>query len=543
MIDYKGENTISKFRKYFIPDTAYFSFWYPKTGYANRKHQHREITDAEINLHFEGKQGLQISPFVDETRVKFGVIDVDKKDFSIVKLLVERLLKLNIYPNIFHSKSKGYHIYILPEKPIEAKTIRYNLKKVITDDIAIENTTDKNGNPLEKIVVELFPKQEKITEKGGNKVNLPLFGDQRKQVNFNREILNTFNMFITPNEKFETPIKTKENLHHPQETQKNIEPKQESTKTTTISNTYPCIEKALQGVSEGIRDEWGLELVRYMTYNKYPDIIIDTIMHNWNQKNNPPLPEKQLEKIIRQGKKYAGKNVPDCEEPFVKMFCDRKHCRKAEVTLCDDPLLIKKYDGYYMKDKNEHIYKATNFIMDIISADKGIKNLVIKIIQGENEGTVVIEKENPSWGEFIMNSGFQKVVCHHKKGVELSFLIAAELANTDVKIEETNITEMELDKIIAMINEDIIRHRIPEYEENIELFPEEIPSGWYKDGIVYLKAGDFCQRHRIKTKELASILKDNEILQIKVRPPVQGQNPIRVWEIFLNSKEDKKDLF
>jgi len=517
---------ISNFRKYFIPNPAYFTYWYPTTGYSKQKHQHREVTDAEIELHLAGKQGLGVSPFVDEENVKFGVIDVDVKDFSIVDLLIKRLVKLNIYPNVFQSKSKGFHIWIFPEKPISAKKIRDNLSKVITDDIAIEKTTDKNDNPLEKLIVELFPKQDKVTEKGGSKVNLPLFADQRKQLDFKGEIKD-FGVFITPLKNFEDP-----------QAKKSAEVKTLPSKKIKISETYPCIERVLQGVSEGERDEWGLELVRYMAYLKNPTGVIDATMHSWNAKNSPPLEDQEIEKLIRQGGKYAGKNAPDCNKPFVKMFCDREHCRKAELILCENPLLIKKIDGYYMKNSKGNVYGATNFTMEVISADEGIKTVTVKVIQSQNEGYIIIGNENPKWGVFVMSCGFQKIVCDYIKGTKLSFLLSAELANTNIKIEKTSIVEMDYEKIIAVIKEDIMRGRIPEYEKDVELYPQEISSGWYQDGVVYLRAGDFCQRHHFKTRELANILKSSGVKQKSVRPPITNHDAIKTWEIILEPKNE-----
>jgi len=506
-------------KQYFLPNPAYFTYWYPATGYSKQKHQHREVTDAEIELHLTGKQGLGVSPFVDEENVKFGVIDIDKKDFSLVDLLIKGLVKLNIYPNVFQSKSKGFHIYIFPEKPIDAKIITYNLSKVITDDIAIEKTTDKNGNPLEKLIVELFPKQDKVTEKGGSKVNLPLFADQRPQLDFKGDVKD-FGVFITPLKNFEDP-----------QTKKSVETK--ISKKIKISETYPCIERVLQGVSEGERDEWGLELVRYMVYLKNPIGVINTVMYDWNAKNSPPLENREIEKLVRQGEKYAGKNAPDCNKPFVKMFCDREHCRKAKLVLCEDPLLMKKLDGYYMKDKKGNLYRVTNFTMEVISADKGIRSVSLKVTRESDQYVVKIDDKYPSWKNFMASCTFEGCICDHKGGVEFNILLAAELKQVQGDIEETDLVSMDFEMLLSHIEKEITYGFLSEFEKGVELTEGDIISGWKDKDTIYFRSGRLCAEKHLSSKIVAKILRDKGIKKKKLSPPIKGHYKLDVWVIKL----------
>ncbi len=514
-----------EFRKYFIPDPAYFTFWTKQTGYSKQKHQHREITDKEIELHLEGRQGIGMSPFVNNTDVKFGVIDIDIKDKELLFYIIKELVKIGLYPNVFESKSKGYHLYILPSKPIKATVMRYNLKRIITDEVAIRD---------DKIVAEVFPKQDKVTETGGSKVNLPLFGESRIQLSLKGEPSTRFSVIKIPVKKFEIPKKKEKKMKE----QKPIE----------ISETYPCIERALQGVSEGERDEWGLELARFMASKENPSAVINSAMHDWNNKNMPSLNEEQLRKLIKQGEKYKSKNVPNCNSMVVKLYCNKKKCKKASIILCEDPYLVKKKDGYYIdgfsKEKGNYLHKATNFTFEIIKADKGTKEITIKITQGNDEGYITIQKTNLKWPEFGILCGFERLVCTGNK-VSLSLLLSAELkiSGKDI-ITKTDVTEMDYEKVMAFLYKDIKRGRtIPKVEEGVELTKEEILSGWRNEQVVYLRPGAFCERHRLKPKELASILNNNSVVHKSVRPPIKELYPIKVWVIKIEKeKEEQKSL-
>ncbi len=128
-----------EFRKYFIPDPAYFTYWLPqREEYSTVPHQHRVVTDTEIDLHLQGKQGLTVSPFVNDKYVKYGAIDIDVDDLQLVKKICGQLIDLNIQPNIFKSKSKGFHIYIFPEEPITAEKMIYNLRKAVKGGVKDE---------------------------------------------------------------------------------------------------------------------------------------------------------------------------------------------------------------------------------------------------------------------------------------------------------------------------------------------------------------------------------------------------------------------
>ena len=514
-----------KFKKYFIPNPAYFTFWTKQAGYSKQKHQHREITNKEIELHLEGRQGIGMSPFINDTDVKFGVIDIDIKDKELLLSIIKELVKIGLYPNVFESKSKGHHLYILPSKPIKATVMRYNLKRIITDDVAIRD---------DKIIVEVFPKQDRVTETGGSKVNLPLFGESRKQLSYDGKPLSRFSIYEIDIEKFKVP-----------EEKKKIDTKEE--KPIVITDSYPCIERALQGVSEGERDEWGLELVRFMASKEYPSAVIDSAIHSWNNKNTPPLSKEQLQKLIRQGEKYKSKNVPNCNSMVVKLFCNKKKCRKASLILCEDPYLIKKKDGYYIdgfsKEKGKYLRKATNFTFEVIKADKGTKEITIKIIQGNDEGYVIIQKPNLTWPEFGMLCGFERLVCDGNK-ISLSFILSAELSISDKDvIIKTDVIEMDYEKTIAFLYKDIKRGRtIPKVEEGVEITKGEILSGWRNEQEIYLRPGPFCERHRLNPKDLAKILNSNGVIQKNMRPPIKGHHPIKVWVIIVEEEEKQKSL-
>ena len=62
--------------------------------------------------------------------------------------------------------------------------------------------------------------------------------------------------------------------------------------------------KALEGVSQGERDHTGIKLAGYLFEKRLEAKEVLAILRLWNEKNGPPMPDSQVEKIVRSGSKW-----------------------------------------------------------------------------------------------------------------------------------------------------------------------------------------------------------------------------------------------
>lgn len=134
-----------------------------------------------IEQHLLGKIRLGVAPEIkDSENVLFGCIDIDCKDLSIqekynIALELKEFLQkeYRLDPKVEKSKSKGFHVWVFFDKPLDRNFIKNILEN------AIEKSTDKkiaNGE------IEVFPKGDK-----GNGIFLPFFGMFKEDKSINEE--------------------------------------------------------------------------------------------------------------------------------------------------------------------------------------------------------------------------------------------------------------------------------------------------------------------------------------------------------------------
>jgi len=86
----------------------------------------------------------------------------------------------------------------------------------------------------------------------------------------------------------------------------------------------PCILRILQGVPEGMRNECAIRLASWwLTFRRLKPETVWRKLCEWNQRNNPPLPESELRNVLnsetRHGYRYGCTSLS-------KIFCDRSRC-------------------------------------------------------------------------------------------------------------------------------------------------------------------------------------------------------------------------
>jgi hypothetical protein len=140
---------------------------------------YEELTKDIYQQHLEGKLSIGIQPCTEDSEVKFGVIDIDPKDYANFNkkdyLDIIQGYDLPLLP--VESKSGGLHLFLFMEKFTNASLIRSFLTNLLSLFGLKQDT-------------EIFPKQTQLTKdsetgqlRPGQFINLPYFGEERKALN------------------------------------------------------------------------------------------------------------------------------------------------------------------------------------------------------------------------------------------------------------------------------------------------------------------------------------------------------------------------
>lgn len=90
--------------------------------------------------------------------------------------------------------------------------------------------------------------------------------------------------------------------------------------------TPPCIERILEGLPEGMRNEGAIRLASFLLHmrKKSPDKVRE-LLRLWNSSmNTPPLPEREIDAVVDSILKHG--YVYGCRS--LRIFgCDRKRCK------------------------------------------------------------------------------------------------------------------------------------------------------------------------------------------------------------------------
>jgi len=163
---------------------------YDPTSPKDYDFKHNPPTIELYQQHLEGKISLGIVPITDKGNCRFGVIDFDdhhkkpegyKFDYNT---LLKKIKFLKLPLTVFKSKTGGAHCYLFLDKYYKAGDVIHILKKFA---YALGCERD----------VEIFPKQESLFDKKGNRgdgnfINLPYKGgNTRVLIDFEGNELNT----------------------------------------------------------------------------------------------------------------------------------------------------------------------------------------------------------------------------------------------------------------------------------------------------------------------------------------------------------------
>jgi RecA/RadA recombinase len=138
----------------------------------------------------------------------------------------------------------------------------------------------------------------------------------------------------------------------------------------------PCIEKLLEGVKEGIRNETAIRLASYfLNFKKLGMKKTEKILSEWNEKNESPLSKEELSNVLKSAAK--GKYVYGCNDNILKSFCSEE---------CPFFKKEKKFDEETEKKIQEAVEKILNSENQLLA----LKPFLDEIVVGEDENKQII---------------------------------------------------------------------------------------------------------------------------------------------------------
>ncbi|MDD5133979.1 MAG: hypothetical protein PHP01_01040 [Phycisphaerae bacterium] len=324
-------STTEKIRLYksFFPglDNVYGTYD-PDTG--NVRQAKEPVTDEVILAHLKGIQPYGVYLLTGD-KTKALAVDFDEDELALPIAFVAGAKRFGMFSYIERSKSKGFHVWLFFEEPVEAKKARTVARKILAD----------MGKPN----TEIFPKQDCLNNLSyGNFINAPLFG---KLVPKGRTV------FVEPGE----PVKVCEDqwellqrvqripairldaiiqscnleLNNTEPTPK--EPEQAVQDTPEHSfGLPPCIRRIL---SEGVTFDQRICTFRLAINLKKAGLPLDltiVTLTAWARKNKPKdgkriITDQEIESQAQFAyqRDYRGCG---CEEAVIASFCDN-NCHLA----------------------------------------------------------------------------------------------------------------------------------------------------------------------------------------------------------------------
>ena len=308
------------------------------------------VTNEVIKAHLTGKKRIGCYPLspniMDGSGTWWVAVDLDNDDIGLAIQFCEALEHLGIPCYIERSKSKGYHGWVFCSEPVEAVKARALMRYGI--DILKKDT--------EYQIKEIFPKQNTIKKSDGsfgfgNYINLPLFGT---------DVPNARTVFLDSNNGYKphpdqwnflasieratlTQIEDLIEMGEIEpEEQADFEPEYPPKDEEDYSDMLLCVKKMMGGVSEGCRDIVSFTLAKHFRVEKkLPAEATLAILQTWNQKNTPPLTDKELQIKVTsayKGKGGVGYTGLGCNVDLIQQFCEKDSC----------PIFQKKKNPYFI---------------------------------------------------------------------------------------------------------------------------------------------------------------------------------------------------
>ena len=313
---------IRLYKSFFTGLDNVYGTYDPDTGTVRQAKE--PVTDEVLLAHLKGIQPYGVYLLTGD-KTKARAIDFEENELALPIAFVAGAKRFGMFSYIERSKSKGFHVWLFFEEPVEAKKARAVARKILTD----------MGKPN----TEIFPKQDCLDNLSyGNFINAPLFGklvpkgrtafvepgEPAKVCDNQWELLQRIQRI--PAIRLDAIIQSCDiEISDTEATSK--EPEQPVQDTTEQSfGLPPCIRRIL---SEGVTFDQRICTFRLAINLKKAGLPLDLTIATlsvWAQKNRPKdgkriITEKEIESQAEYAyqKDYRGCG---CEEAVIASFCD-----------------------------------------------------------------------------------------------------------------------------------------------------------------------------------------------------------------------------
>ncbi len=118
-----------------------------------------------------------------------------------------------------------------------------------------------------------------------------------------------------------------------------------------------CYHRIMEGLAEGNRDNAGLRLAVHWL-KEYPADMVQGMMHAWGQRCQPPIPAKDVDRLVRQAQREYDFG---CNDPLLKEYCSRDcYYHRQDGRVCAERIYTldaakNKYEEYLRRLEHRQI--------------------------------------------------------------------------------------------------------------------------------------------------------------------------------------------
>ena len=264
-----------------------------------------ELTVDVWEEHLKGKRLIGCTPIRDDNTVHWGALDIDVyQNKDTIEDLLTQIKEHNLPFVVCRSKSGGAHVYLFVSEPISAKTMIDKLKSF--------SAFFGQG------VCEIYPKQPKIgnrkdDSKYGNWINMPYSGSPTLQY-----AITTDKESLDPEQFIEYALERQ--LNKEQFEALSIPSMQQE----QLPEGPPCLNYIFEHRTQESENR-NITLSNVAVYlKKVEPTDWKSILHKFNKKFAEPLPDREVEAIVKSYEKKDYK-YQCAQEPLCR-YCDAKAC-------------------------------------------------------------------------------------------------------------------------------------------------------------------------------------------------------------------------
>ena len=344
------QQQVLRFMKLFRGLNRARGVWHPSNGKMETTRE--EPTEAHFLNHLEGKEGIGIIPIDDNALCHWAVIDVDAHEsdwFIELQPLVDRIRDLKLPLVVCQSKSCGAHLYLFLREPQPAARIQDLLKTWVPmlKDQTLVRSREKGGQPVAPALVEIFPKQRKLSpDQIGNWVNLPYFNARETT------------RFATDGH----PLGLSEFLDRAESMQATKE--QVFGAKPDYPDAPPCVQRILsEGIDMGSRNNALFAVGVYLKRAGAEDLVAELLAINVDKDVIPrSMGTREVKgigmSILKNDYRYRCNETPVCD------LCDKSMCRTRKFGV-GEAGPTKAYDAPAMGGLKKVLTDPPHWILEV----------------------------------------------------------------------------------------------------------------------------------------------------------------------------------